>query len=378
MIAARLPAVYISAVNAIVDEHNYLDAAVARQTAMDLKALLSTDVFQPPVSAVDNRIGPLPLVDSIADAPVRPLTPAGDGPVFAWAVDGGSATLGRIGRIEVVAWRAGCVRFDGHRRIDQSCPPPEILAYDRSEIAQMYTGHFPEAASGSGLNGIMPDLAGGLRWLAEWRLIERIIADHDASAGEILLLVDGSLRGNPDYGLDRQRALLRLAAEKNIHVAAVSKQTGLTIDGRLPLDAAVGQSDDRTAESRLWYRRLSRPLADDSGWLGDVYLARLHPGADKAYRIDLNRYDTANPSEIFSRLTSLADDIEFGGYPYPLAAAHRLARIDGGFKNEMIEVITRALEQEGIPDDLRETFRRDSHGQLNADLETTTGTFHHG
>ncbi|NMC43157.1 MAG: DNA double-strand break repair nuclease NurA [candidate division Zixibacteria bacterium] len=376
MIAARLPAFYIFAVNAIVDEHNYLDAAVARQTAMDLKALLSTDVFQPPASAVDDRIGPLPLVDSMADAPAQAIAPA-IGPVVVWAVDGGSATLGRIGRIEIIAWRAGCVRFDDHRRLDQSCPPPDIMAYDRLEAAQLYDRRFPEAASGR-INGTLPDLAGGLRWLAEWRLVERIITDHDASAGEILLLVDGSLRGNPDYGLEKQRTVLRLAADKNIHVAAVSKQTGLTIDGRLPLDAAVGQSNGSTADSRPWHRRLSRPLADDSGWLGDVYLARLHPGADKAYRIDLNRYDSANPSEIFSRLASLADDIEFGGYPYPLAAAHRLARIDSGFKGEMIEVITRALEQEGIPDDLRETFRRDSHGQLNADLETTTGTFHHG
>lgn len=377
MIAARFPAIYILSVNAIVDEHNYLDAAVARQTAVDLKALLSTDVFQPPASAVDDRLGPLPLVESIADAPAQSITPAGDGPVAAWAVDGGSATLGRIGRIEIIAWRAGCVRFVDHRRIDQSCPPPEILAYDRLDAAQLYARSFPEAASGHS-DGSLPDLAGGLRWLAEWRLIEQIVADHDSSAGEILLLLDGSLRGNPDYGLDKQRVLLRRAAEKNIRVAAVSKQTNLTLDGRLPLDAAVVQSIGPTADSRPWHRRLSRPLADDSGWLGDVFLARLHPGADKAYRIDLNRYDSANPSEIFSRLASLADDIEFGGYPYPLAAAHRLARIDSGFKSEMTEVMSRALEQEGISEDIRESFRRDSHGQLNADLETAPGTVHHG
>lgn len=376
MIAARFTAVYLCAVQTMVDEHNYLDAAAARQAATALKTLLADGPFLPVAPAADERIGTLPLVGSLDETPAQPIVPERS-PIIAWAVDGGSATLGRVGRIEVIAWRAGCVRFDGHRRIDQVCPPPEIMAYDRAEAVRLYCRRFPESLPGE-TNGSSPDLAGGLRWLAEWRLVERIVAEHDVAAGHVLLLIDGSLRGNPDYGLEKQRTLLRQAADKNIHILAVSKQTNLTLDGRCPLDAAMTDAADNNADSRLWYRRLSRPLADDSGWLGDVYLMRLHPGADKAYRVDLNRFDPADTADIFSGLAALADDIEFGGYPYPLAAAHRLARIDGSFKSEMIDVLTRALEREGIPDDIRDAFRRDSHGQLNADLEPTTGMFRHG
>ncbi len=354
---------------AIVDEHNHLDPAAARQAVLTLKSLLETTPFQSVILPGDERVGPLPLVDSIADAPIQPIAGPKDS-VPAWAVDGGSATLGRMGRIEIIAWRAGMVRFAGHRRIYESCCPLNILPFDRLETDRIYALHFPQARPDNGNGGAIPDLAGGLRWLAEWRLVEQIITEHDPSGEDILLLIDGSLRGNPDYGLEKQTALLRLAAGKNIHVMAVSKQTALTGGGRLPLDVFHECSSGQGPDARPWYRRLSRPLPDDSGWLGDVYLARLHPAADKTYRVDVNRFDPLDSAQMFSLLTSLSDDIEFYGYPYPLAAAHRLARIDGGFKGELSEVLDRALEREGIPADVRDAFQRDSHGRLNADLDS--------
>jgi hypothetical protein len=117
-----------------------------------------------------------------------------------------------------------------------------------------------------------------------------------------------------------------------------------------------------------WYRRLNRPLADNSGWLGNIYLARLHPGAEKSYRVDINRYDELSVDRIFSMLAALADDVEFCGYPYPLAAAHRLARIDNYFKNHIIEALGQALERIDFPRQSWEYLTGDLHDKLNADL----------
>ncbi|MDD4052785.1 MAG: hypothetical protein PHR28_12925 [candidate division Zixibacteria bacterium] len=353
---------------AIVQEHNYLDADAARQAARMLKSLLETTPYSSSIPTSDERLGSLPLVDSIADVPAQPIVRS-DHPIDAWAVDGGSATIGRIGRIEIIAWRGGMVRFFGHRRTLEICQPPDILAYDRLESERLYSARFSEWEPSQGNGAARPDLAGGLRWLAEWRLVEQVIAERSSSEDDCLLLIDGSLRGNADYGLDKQMTLLQQAAAKKIHLLAVSKQTTLTVGGPLPLDVLSEKASGESDGARTWYRRLSKPLDNDCGWLGDVYLMRLHPAADKVYRVDVNRYDSTDPAQVFSWLAALADDIEFCGYPYPLAAAHRLARIDGAFKNELIDSLGRALEREGMSADIWEAFLRDSHGQLNADLE---------
>jgi hypothetical protein len=123
-------------VKAIVDEHNQLDPAAARQVVLTLKSLLETPSLQSVIAARDERIGPLPLVDSIADAPVQSIARPKDS-VPAWAVDGGSATMGRMGRIEIIAWRAGMVRFADHRRTGESCRPLNILPFDRLETDRL-------------------------------------------------------------------------------------------------------------------------------------------------------------------------------------------------------------------------------------------------
>ena len=112
--------------------------------------------------------------------------------------------------------------------------------------------------------------------------------------------------------------------------------------------------------------------------MGDIFIARLHPLADKIYRIDINRYDKKAHIAVFGRIASVSDDIEFSGYPYPLVAAHRLARIDEYFRQEMRENIAAELEKLDISPRLWEFLSGDIHDKLNADLMMMARGASHG
>ncbi len=350
----------------VTGEHNCLEYDTAARVARELKTLYAATPAQQESMPTDDKIGSPQLVKSLDDAPRHDITAAAH-VATVYAVDGGSAVVGYGGLAEVIAWRAGMVCFRDRVRLREQCSPPEVVAYDRSaaaDIVREYAADIP-----GGYNPSVPARAvDDLRWLAEWRLLESLIEDAESDS---LVLVDGSLRGHPAFNLEHQRRLMRLATERKIHVAAVTKQSSLSVNNSLPLDSRMGDTAPKDAGTGLWYRRLNRDLPETSGWLGNIYLAQLHSYADKPYRIDINRYDD-DIDDVFAALVSISDDIEFAGYPYPLAAAHRLARIDGILRNHICETLERALEHIDFPRELWHYLSGDAHDRLNADLLDTT------
>jgi hypothetical protein len=346
-------------------EHNRLDRNVADHTAERLKALFTSSDSDLQIPAPDTGLGSPHLVSSLDEAPrhtIQPVTEA----INVYAVDGGSSVLARGGNIEVVAWRAGMVHFRDRKRIVENCPPPEILAYNRLALKPIFEEYLVDLPIE--YTSDQPPLrpVDELRWMAEWRLISNIV---DNAEKESLLLIDGSLRANNLFGMKFQKDILINAAEKKVHIAAVTKRSSLSLGGSLPMDLGVDRNDSESGSDNYWYRRVSRSLDQNSGWLGDIYLARLHPGADKTFRVDITRFDKIKVDSIFSMITALADDVEFCGYPYPLAAAHRLARIDNYFRRELIESIGRALERRKFPPQTWEYLTGDIHDKLNADIQ---------
>ena len=348
--------------SAIVSDHNYIDRERVEKAAFMLKTLCleSPVAFSP--TASNGLLGPLPLVDSLANSPIQRI-PISNRNSSVVAIDGGSSVLAKGGNIEVIAWRAGMVHFHGTKRISEECTSPQILTYNRLQSQEI----LKECAAAGQLafneNAEPLRLVDELRWLDEWQLLEQAV---DCSDPGTLILMDGSLRGNPGFDLGLQMRLLRTAHEKDIFVIALSKQTSLSLGQMGLIDAVYGSVQD----SNVSFRQINHPLDDNSGWLGNIFLARLHPAADKMYRIDINRFDPTPPEEIFSSLTAVCDDVESPGYPYPLIAAHRLARIDGNFRQELVAAIGTALEKAAFPTPLWEYLAGDVHDKLNADLMT--------
>lgn len=352
----------------IPGEYNCLEYDTAARVARELKSLYTDGQAQQEPITADETIGSPQLVKTLDEAPRHDIKPRPE-PATIYAVDGGSAVVGYGGRAEVIAWRAGMVCFRDRKRLSEQCSPPEMVAYDRSAAADI-VGEYASDVPG-GYNPAIPARAADeLRWLAEWRLVESLIENAEPGC---LILVDGSLRGHPAFSLENQRRLMRLAAEQGVHVAAVTKQSSLSVNNSFPLDGRASESPSAITDNGLWYRRLNRDLPDTSGWLGNIYLARLHPDADKPYRVDINRYDS-DIDDVFAMLVSVSDDIEFAGYPYPLAAAHRLARIDGILRNHICETLEQALEHIDFPRELWHYLTGDVHDRLNADILDATAT----
>jgi len=347
-------------------EHNCLEYDTAARVARELKELYASAPSRPETDLTDDTIGSPRLVETLDDAPIKNIASTSE-VATAYAVDGGSAVVGYGGRAEVIAWRAGMVCFRDRVRLHEQCSPPQVVAYDRSaaaDIIREYAADIP-----GGYNPSIPARAvDDLRWLAEWRLIEDLIENAESGS---LVLVDGSLRGHPAFDLNRQRSLMRLAVKRDVHVAAVTKQSSLSVNSSIPLDINTGQNSPANSGGGLWYRRLNRDLPKASGWLGNIFLARLHPFSEKPYRVDINRYED-DVKNIFAALVSVSDDIEFTGYPYPLAAVHRLARIDGLLKSHICETLERALEDVDFPRELWHYLSGDVHDRLNADVTDTT------
>jgi hypothetical protein len=351
-----------------VREYNRLEGNTARRVADRLKDLFYSPSDHSPPIPPDSNLGSMPLLESLEDVPINSI-PFSKDSFNIYAIDGGSSVLARGGNIEIIAWRAGRVHFYGRKRIAEECPPPEILAYNRlqaTEIMHEATMSLPVKYV-SERPSLRP--VDDLRWLREWGLLGRAV---DESEENSLILIDGSLRSNPVFDTDYQRGILKQAAEKNVHVMAVTKQSTIAVGGAIPIDITSGHSIPRS--DTLWYRRISRSLEASPGWLGHIYQVSLHPAADKIYRVDLNRFDHEDEKTLFSMLAAVSDDIEFAGYPYPLAAAHRLARIDGHFREEMIDRLGQTLEEKEFSVKLWEYLIRDIHDKLNADLIAQTGS----
>jgi len=346
------------------EEYNYLDRRLAEEIAGILYDYWSSAPEKPLRPEPEADIGTPNLVDSIEEAPLRIINDCGTRDFVVYAVDGGSAVLARGGNIEVIAWRAGRVEFAGARRLSEKCRSPRLLACNRL-AAEDYLKEFP-AATRAKYTGSRPvtRLVDHLRWLAEWEMVEEAI---DEAAEESLILIDGSLRANISFGIEFQKSILEQAVSKRVHVAAVTKQTSLTLGDNVPLDLISGEAG-YSGGGQGWFRRISRSHDEDSGWLGDIYLAKLHPRADKPYRIDLNRFDEESPAKVLSMIASISDDIEFCGYPYALAAAHRLARIDNLFRREISEAIGHALRDREVSPHIWRHMIEDFHGRLNADI----------
>ncbi len=345
-------------------EHNRLERKAADQIADRLNCLFGGGQDNLPAIPSDNSIGSPHLVDSLDDAPPRIINSNGS-KVIVYAIDGGSTVLARGGNIEVIAWRAGMVKFRDCKRLSESCPSPRVLAYNRLAVKDQIEELLIDSPAQYIASQPPAKLVDELRWLAEWRLIDGVI--HSAEAGS-LVLIDGSLRCNPAFDMKFQRGILAWAAEHEIHIAAITKQSSLSLSQNLPIDLKSDGGEVVADRFPKWYRQLNRPLPASSGWLGNIFLAGLHPDADKPYRVDINRHDETNTEKIFSMIATVSDDIEFCGYPYPLAAAHRLARIDNLFRQELIGVIGQALDRKNFAPHIWEYLVGDIHEKLNADM----------
>ncbi len=324
------------------------------------------DLLERPASEVRVAEGQLELDDDVVveGHPDRfdlvPLSPAPPGTV--WAVDGGSCTLADGRSFQVGATRAARVRFrDGVTDLIEA-PPLEVRALTANEAARLYRDRL--ARMGAPQREEQHRIARPidvLRECDEWDLVRRSVAD--AEPGD-LVLVDGSLHGGPLVPPEVIRSIHREAVDRGVHLAGVVKASTLFWGRNAPLVGLLKRRGDRELGRAPWVARISTDPVFQRLYVGEIFVARLAPTAAHAFRVDVAR-GPGDPADVLARLAGCSDDAAFVGYPYPLARAHRAARVSGYAVADLRRAFRTALAGAGMDEEEIETLFQDFHEVLN-------------
>jgi hypothetical protein len=339
---------------------------LADSRGMEDAASFVVGLLDRPASTIRVAEGQLGLLDDVVvdghpDAfDLTELSPADPGTV--WAVDGGSSVLADGRSFQVAAFRAARVRFSAGVTDLVESPPLAVRAVSTDELE----GLVREAFDGLGAPvpedlPRIPRPVDFLRECAEWEEIRRTIGQ--AAPGDVVL-VDGSLHGGPLIPSDVVRAAHRLAVEGDVSLAGVVKASTLFWGRNAPLVGLLKRRGDRELGPVPWAARISTDPQFARLYVGDIFVAHLAPTAPHAFRVDVAA-GAVPAGAVLSRLAGCAHDAAFVGYPYPLARAHRAARVSGYAVADLRRQFRAELTHQGMPEDDIETLFQDFHEVLN-------------
>jgi hypothetical protein len=293
----------------------------------------------------DPTEGDLVFVESLSLMSLARLTPPSD----VWAVDGGQIQLADARCLQVYATRAARVRWQGGRSVAEEEGPLRAhllgLGEDRNALAALGA---PVAADSLLDVNLLRD------W-AEWEMAAACVEQAEPGA---MVLLDGDLQ--PDWRISSAwfADLVSAAAARQILLVGVTKHTSLSWGGAPLLGALERLAATLIGERECWWVPIARTRPDVAPGI-QVVVARLDPDARFSFRVDLP--GDAEPSRALGALAALSDDAAFPGYPYPLSVADRLAACPPWVRDEIWGLITERLDQNGVPEEVRERAFADRH-----------------
>lgn len=176
-----------------------------------------------------------------------------------------------------------------------------------------------------------PSLAEGTHRVAPGKVAElaRVLAEHLLASWAIpelpkgsILVRDGDLEAHTLYEQTALREIYERARINGITIAGLSKTSSLLTDTGHPAVPVIA----RDAPRGTWYYH---PIAISSklDHQASVAIAKLHPLAERAFRIDIFDQQESFLPEVVSALAENSADAAMLGYPYGLIEADRYARV---------------------------------------------------
>jgi hypothetical protein len=246
------------------------------------------------------------------------------------AVDGSNAMVLEAGSFSLAAVRAVVSCFEDTRRAFLRTTSTRLVRIEaREDSVAAYAALYREYIGEDLQQGLASD--DPARAVAVVREMLEYAAAMEAleslEAGDTLLL-DGSLHVGHASHLPVLRDLLFRAGNAGVRVAGISKRTSATWGGGHPLVLTVDRFAKAAGVTPPWCIRISGDLLDQqphAQWqLGVPYVARLHPKAATAFRIEVPGYaGESDAVEACRACAAYAGDGRIPGYPYPLLDAHR-------------------------------------------------------
>ena len=259
-----------------------------------------------------------------------------------WAVDGGSLLLEEAKTFQVVAYRAGRVRFVCGATDVEEIEPLAIKVVSRGDVSAVARDVWRRGA----VDVIETrDALGTLRELAEWRWIERCVTE--AAPGAIVC-ADGSLHVGPGVNAGQIATVTRVAAERGVALVGVTKKSSLRWGDYQPLVPRLARRGDDLFGEVPWFTRINTDV-DDPRFYSDLFCARLGGAtAGFAFRVDVARGSPYGPGEVLGHIAAVSDDAQLPGYPYPLMRVHQLVSCRGGLKVDLRRDFRDALGRLGV------------------------------
>ncbi len=263
-------------------------------------------------------------------------------------IDGGHATIVDGHSFTVAVHRAGYLIYLDGLVTDEYIDPLRIQTYSHVSVDDAFrplymkaTGHQPEE---------LPHFrqsASRMRELNEWLIAEKLIGD--LSSGDFIL-IDGSLRSSISVPYSLIDRITKKASENDIHLVGVTKTSTLYWGENSPLIPVIHRIGDKSFKDKNWFCRVSDFKEDvtNKRWFGHIYVAKLSPCSNWAFRVDVNRYDKTDPTHVFAALSRISHDPSYMGYPYPLAAVHNMVRIEPSLIEDLRYRLQTFALQEGV------------------------------
>ncbi|MDI6720423.1 MAG: DNA double-strand break repair nuclease NurA [Methanomicrobiales archaeon] len=270
------------------------------------------------------------------------------------AVDGSNAIVLDAGSYAVAAVRAGESTFREGTRLHRGITSPCLAAIGPErkceEFVKLYRRCFQTIPETPLYSDDPVQASAVLRDTLEYSVARRLADTLDA--GDLLLL-DGALTASHASHQPVILDLLKRCRRRGVLLAAVTKRSSVTWGNGYPLVPAAAGLADRCGIDHPWYVGIPDSLLEAprfKEWQqGAIFVARLHPRACRAFKVELPRY--AQPEAIertFAALARYSDDGRIAGYPVPLMEAHRLVKIDRDLVEQMRQDLIGAMSGAGM------------------------------
>ena len=288
-------------------------------------------------------------------ASYRHCRPSFDGAVC--AVDGSDAVVLDAGSFAVAAVRASVSAYAGGAPVCRRITPLQLVTVNPGAGNEDFDALFRDCFHRPPKVRLDHDdpirNAAVIRDTLEYWAATEMAAELET--GDLIVL-DGTLQVRHASHDEVIENLLNLCNLRGVLIAAVTKRTSLTWGGGHPIvPAAEGLARD-LGVPEPWYLCVS--AVDDlidrqemHRWKqrGAQYVARLHRRAQRAFKVEIPKYYSAEMAErVFSALAHFADDGRVTGYPYPLMDAHLTARIGIDAVEQVRQDLVRAMDLLGM------------------------------
>lgn len=297
-----------------------------RESAIFIKQAINEGASYIEVDSGEGESEPIQINKDTKESSFSPLKPSKCQNDLV-AIDGGSCNIVHAHSFCTGMQRCGYMIYKDGKPIEEMITDPDIMTVSLGSAKEIFCqtylnllNELPEEVP------LFDQVIGRIRALKEWALAECLI---DRLQPGSIILMDGSLRASVSLPHKLIQRICRKATENKVHLVGVTKTSTLYWGKHSPLIPIVKRLGDKTYPRKAWFCCLTDVKKEiaDSRWFGTIYVAKLSPESDFAFRIDINREDEENPEKILETIASLSQDPVYLGYPYPLAAIHNRVRI---------------------------------------------------